>query len=266
MGFRASLSSLTVVLSSFAISQLRCTCFMNTIAELFVDCWRIDIVHSIQKSIHHDLRKSKYGRDSFPQYPCCSNTIFAGYRMKRFPNAVGFFPNGPAWSHSCVSDAHPNVIPIVYRFSSDPTRFQLPLPLGWDFHLRATSLALPTCAMACPLYSRIGASLVLATSIAKLLVSGMVYRADCAHIPSWDCQIVGRYYPLCGSILQCKMSPLYVVVASQPSRTISFSPLVTVKVTMCFAFPISTASAFAILGICVTCFSVEHESISTASA
>ncbi|KAH3761321.1 hypothetical protein Pelo_6852 [Pelomyxa schiedti] len=80
-------------------------------------------------------------------------------------------------------------------------------------------------------------------------------------VPAWDCQIVGRYYPLCGSILQCKMSPLYVVVASQPSRTISFSPLVTVKVAMCFAFPISMASAFAILGICVTCFSVEHESI-----
>ncbi|KAH3731803.1 hypothetical protein Pelo_17367 [Pelomyxa schiedti] len=53
----------------------------------------------------------------------------------------------------------------------------------------------------------------------------MIYRAECA-----------RYHDV-----------IRLWVASQPSRTISFSPLVTVKVTICFAFPISAASAFATL-------------------
>ncbi|KAH3745613.1 hypothetical protein Pelo_12963 [Pelomyxa schiedti] len=129
-----------------------------------------------------------------------------------------------------------------------------------------------------PLYSRIGASLVSNFDCKTSSLRYGIQSRLCTYTisPAWDCQIVGRYYPLGGSILQCKMSPLYVVVASQPSKTISFSPLVTVKVTMYLAFPISTgesirsqnssnvsliASAFAILGIWVTCFSVEHESI-----
>ncbi|KAH3759158.1 hypothetical protein Pelo_9065 [Pelomyxa schiedti] len=79
------------------------------------------------------------------------------------------------------------------------------------------------------------ASLVSATSIAKFLVSGMIYRAECARYHD-AIQLVDV------SLVHCSG------ITAQPSRTISFSPLVTVQVTMCFfAFPISAASAFAIL-------------------
>ncbi|KAH3764967.1 hypothetical protein Pelo_3147 [Pelomyxa schiedti] len=62
MGFRTSLSLLTVVLSSFAISQLRGTCFMKVqpIHSEYhrISLWvirRIDTVHSIHKSIHSSM-------------------------------------------------------------------------------------------------------------------------------------------------------------------------------------------------------------------